>query len=507
MDSLRPRLARGSAWLTVSRTCVNILQAISTLALARLLLPTDVGVVMVALTMLSILTALTNLSLGSALVQHRNPTDDHVNTVWTLGVARGITLAAVFALAAIPASIIYADPRLPMVMLALSLGVVISGLSNPRLSLLTRELLYGRQVLIQVAGKATSVGVSLTIAIVYKSYWALVLGGLAGQSLTVVLSYAMLRYRPRLSLHHLRELFAFSGWLTLAQLVTTINWSLDHLLVGAWLGSAAMAYYGVGNMIALIPTREAIAPLTGALFPAFSAIADNRARLQKAYQAVQSFAVAVTLPCGVGTALVAEPLVRLFLGEQWLDSILVIQVLASIFAIQTIGTAAESIAMATGHTKFLFRRDLQAAAIRMPAIAAGLFLYGIPGLLAARVCTGLLLIPLNLDVIRKTTGLGFLTQLGPNLRSLAAVAIMAAAVWSADRMLSLPLDIPGQAARLAGLVAVGAVTYSAAHWLIWRAIGRPEGPEGEVLRAVALFRRTTGVYWRKWFSGVARKSS
>ncbi|MDB5682581.1 MAG: conserved hypothetical rane protein, partial [Sphingomonas bacterium] len=292
-------------------------------------------------------------------------------------------------------------------------------------------------------------------------------------------------FRPRISLRHVRELWSFSIWLTLGQLVSTINWRFDQLLIGKFLGRTALGIYTVGDNLAQLPTRESTQPLTRTLFPAFAKLNDDPDRQRRGFQRAQSTITAVALPLGVGVALVADPMVRLVLGERWLAAIGVIQALASIFALHTLGGLAQPLGMARGETRTLFNRDLQLFFIRLPFICAGMFLWGLNGVVAARVLTGLIGLGFDMGLIRRFLGLSYLAQLRANLRTFAAVIVMCGGVLILRHTLTLGHDSGALALRLAIEGGAGAILYAGSRLLIWRARGRPDGPETELARLVA----------------------
>src|SRR6188768_3585386 len=109
MKNVSGRLIKGSAWLSASRAIVNALSLLSTILLARLLVPDDFGVVSLATTMLMIVTSVTELSLSMALVRHESPSREHFDTAWTLNGLRGLLIGVLFAAAGIPVAAIYGD--------------------------------------------------------------------------------------------------------------------------------------------------------------------------------------------------------------------------------------------------------------------------------------------------------------------------------------------------------------------------------------------------------------
>jgi PST family polysaccharide transporter len=482
LQSVRARLAKGTVWLSAARALINLGSFVGTIILARILAPADFGLVALATTMLAIVNSLTNVSLSSALVHHKDPTSDHLDTTWTLGFARGLAIAAIFAAAGHLAAMAFKEPRLVNVMYALAGSIVLSGLSNPRAIMLTKELIFWQQFMLQVSGRLVGVVVSIVAALMFRNYWALIAGTIAGQVASTAISYTVLPFRPKIGWKHGRDLFSFSMWLTLGDVINTINWKFDHMLIGAYLGRASLGYYTVGDNLAVIPTREVTTPLTATLFPAFSRLADQPERLASAYQSVQALVTAVALPVGVGVALVADPLVRLTMGEKWLPAVLVIQALSAVFALQTLGTLSQPLAMAAGETRLLFNRDLQAFSMRLPFIIAGMYFWGLPGVIYARVLTGSIAIVLHMQVVKRVTGLAMWTQLAANMRSLISAGLMAVAVILAGLAVG---DASGQWAlvgKIALLAGLGAVIYLGAHSLLWQLKGRPKGPESEILK-------------------------
>lgn len=480
MSTLRGRLIKGSVWLSAARAIVNLLSILSTIVLARLLLPADFGLVALATTMLAIVTSISELSLASALVRHAAPTRTHFDAAWTLNALRGLVLGLLFAAAGFPAANFYGDPRLVGVMAVLGASVFFSGLTNPRSIMLQRDLIFWQEFVLNVVQKLAGVVASIAIAYYYRTYWALVLGTLVMQVTNVLVSYTILPFRPRVSFAHLRELLSFSAWLTAGQIVNTLNWRFDHLLVGKGLGVVALGHYSVGGNLAQIPTRESTAPLTKVIFPGFASIRGDRVRLAAAYQRAQAFVTAVALPAGIGAALIADPLVRLTMGDKWEPVIFVVQVLASVFALQTLGSLVEPLGMANGETKLLFIRNLQLLFIRVPMIIAGMWLGGLQGVVTARVISGVVGIFFAMRLVRRFTGLGLREQLAANLRAFAGSAVMVAGVVLVTPLLTRHTDAHSLFIKIAASVALAAVLYCGTSAVLWAWMGKPAGPEREL---------------------------
>ncbi|QFU10359.1 Lipopolysaccharide biosynthesis protein WzxC [Rhodobacteraceae bacterium THAF1] len=471
---------------------ISLIGFANTLLLARLLVPEDFGLVAIALSISAIVTSMTELSLAQALVQHKNPTDTHYNTAFTLNFLRAACVAVVLVIAGIPAAALYGDPRLFEIFIALGLSTLVIGAINPRLAKMSRDLVFWQDFATRSADKLAAFIVAVVVALIWQSYWALILGIIAGQATSLVLSYVIQPYRPRWDTSKWRDLMSFSIWVGLGQAVNTINYRFDQLALGYFLGNTLLGYYSVGDRLANLPTREATQPISQAVFPGFAKLADDKERLTRAYQRAQSLLTLLALPLGVGLAVAAEPLVLLALGEQWQQAALVIQFLASIFAIQTIARMVQPLAMGTGRSKVLFNRSLINLCIRVPLTLLGLLAGGFVGLLIGRSIAAIISIGVNLYLVRQILDLSVTEQIRINWRSLAGAAIMATVVYLVGVQMG-DGDMGLQALKAAAMIAAGVVTYPTAVLLLWLAAGRPAGPERELMGpAKRLIHRVTG---------------
>lgn len=481
---MKQQLVKGVAWLSAAKLIVNGLSTISTLILARYLTPDDFGLVAFATTMLMVISSVTELSLASALIHHRNPTDIHYNTAWTLNFLRSLTVGGLFCLAAPWVSDLHGDPRLQQVMMILGASLALNGFTNPKMVVLAKNLVFWQEFVRNVAERLVGVSVGIVIAVVYQSYWALIASTVASQLVSILVSYLVYPYRPKVSFKHAKELWSFSIWLTLGQIVNTLNWKFDHLLVGFLLGNKALGYYTVGDNLSTKPTREMIAPLETTLFPGFSRIGDDKQRLKNAYRKAQTLVAMIALPVGVGIALVSSSIILLFLGEKWEPVILVMQIMAGSVAIQTLSSAVQPLALSQGQTKLLFKRDLISFAIRVPLIVFGLWYAGLLGVLIGRAVSTLISVHMNMTIVKMIIGTSIRDQWLANIRSLAGLLTMIGVVALAQHILGLGQGVVEMTTHLVIFILLGAITYGVTILSLWIVYGKPEGPEKELIHGV-----------------------
>lgn len=485
---MKEKLAKGLMWLSAAKVIVNFLTFVSTLILARLLTPEDFGLVALATTMITIISSVTDLSLSSALIHHKEPSDHLFSTAWTLNFGRALILALAFCATAPFLAEWYKEPRLLPIMLALAASIAISGLNNPKLASLTKSLIFWQEFALMVSQKFIAFVVGVVVAYIYETYWALIAATLAAQLASLILSYLVLPFRPKFSVQGARSLWSFSIWLTLGKILNTLNFRLDHLLVGTYVGRPALGLYTVGDQIAAMPTREIISPIESTLFPGFARISDDPARLRNAYRAAQTLLTTIALPLGFGIALLAEPIVRVAMGEKWLAAATVIQALAPVFAIQTMYSAVLPLAMARGETRILFFRDLLTFGVRVPLVVGGMILGGLTGIIYGRILANVVGIFVNMNFVKRMVGISLFSQVTANWRSLSSTAFMVLAVLMLQRSLPQSDSHSQIALQIALCMVTGGATYVGSTVVLWLANGKKAGPEREIIDMVLRLR-------------------
>ena len=348
--SLKLGMVRGAFSLGAARLAANLLGAAAIVVLARLLTPEDFGIVAIASSTLAIVQSCTELSLSNALVQKAEVRRSHVDTAWTMGLLRSIALCLLFAILAWPLSTIYSVPALVPVLIVSGLTGAVMGLQNPLVTLVTKEMRFWPLALAHLSQKFLSLAVTIVLAVLLHSYWAIIAGNALGALFASLLTYFLVPYRPRLTLVHWRDIWSFSGWMFFKQLCETLNWRVDQLMIGAVVPKAQLGAYAMGDSLAVIPSRDTVHPIRHALFPGLANLNGDPVRLRNASLRAQTTLAMVTAPLCIGLALVAEPVVRVALGEQWIEAVPFVQISALLYSFNIFSSGLQPVAMAMGRT-------------------------------------------------------------------------------------------------------------------------------------------------------------
>ena len=189
--SITRELAVGSGWMVGAQLAIQLIGLLSTIILARLLMPADFGLVALATTILAGLQALSELSFDIALIQNPRAGRPEYDSAWTLSACRNILIAIGITVAAVPLASGFDDPRLEAIIYCLAVSTFLDGFQNIGIVDFRKELRFHQDLIFRVLGKLGPFVVTISLAFLWQNYWALVIGTVAGSLFRLILSFAM----------------------------------------------------------------------------------------------------------------------------------------------------------------------------------------------------------------------------------------------------------------------------------------------------------------------------
>lgn len=310
-------LARGAGLMMALRLVERGIGLASTLILARILTPGDFGLVAMAMSVLTLIELMGAFGFDVALIQRQDAQRRHFDTAWTYNVLFSASVALLLLLCAPFAAEFYREPKLRLVLSVLALGALVQGCENIGTVTFRKQMNFGQEFRFLLSKKLVSFAVTMALAFTLRNYWALVGGIIVGKLCAVLLSYRMHPFRPRFSLAASRDLFHFSKWLLVSNLILFLQNKSDSFILGRTVGAHDLGLYNVASEIAVLPSTELIAPINRAAFPAYAAQAADLEALRAKFLSVFSVIGLLAFPMSVGLACVAGPAVAVLLGPQW----------------------------------------------------------------------------------------------------------------------------------------------------------------------------------------------
>ena len=197
MSDMNKKMAKGAAWMVLFKIFERSIGLVSTIILARLLVPADYGLVALAMAIISVLEVLGAFSFDVILIQKQQADRSQYDTAWTFNVIVGVVSAIALAFLARPVAVFYADSRLEWIIYALALAPLASGFDNIGVVAFRKNMEFHKEFKFLVAKKIVAFAVTLAVALLFRNYWALIVGTITSRFAGVALSYISQSYRPR----------------------------------------------------------------------------------------------------------------------------------------------------------------------------------------------------------------------------------------------------------------------------------------------------------------------
>ena len=354
----------------------------------------------------------------------------------------------------------------------------------------------GASALTPIQSLRTSFAVTLVASLTFRSYWALVIGMATGRVTGLVMSYVMQPFRPRLSLSRAGELFSFSGWMLVNNIATVIIGRLPQIYVGRVFGAQLLGAYTVGSEIANLPHTELVAPINRAMFPGYSRLIDDPETFRRVCIEATAAILLIVLPVSAAVAVLAEPIVRVLLGDQWHDAVPIIQILAFAGAVAAVNSNNFSAYLALGKPQLSALILVTRVAVFLAVAFAFAPNNGVVAVAYAEFAAAVGSLLVSLPILFASIRLRVRDYLASLWRPLLASAIGAAAVHAVVEAMGRPSTVSIALTELLVGFAAGAVLYPGILWLLWRLAGRPEAIETMIGRRV-----------RDWLAGYLKRGA
>lgn len=453
---LQRSLVRGIAWTGMVKWTSQALSWVSTIVVARLLLPSDYGLVALATAFLGLVALVNEFGLGSAIVMLQQLSIRLIGQLNSLAVLLGLGGFGFACVVAIPLGQFYGTPDLPLVIVVLASGFIVGAFRSVPNALLEKGLHF--KTLAFLEGGQSLLAATTTVLLAWNGagYWALVLGNLFG-SLVVTGVVVAVWGQPFVwpVVHELGGVLRFS-WHMLA---SRVSWyfasTSDVFVAGRLLGQAPLGAYTFGATLANVPL-EKVTGLVNRVAPAFySAVQNDHVILRRYLVGLTEGLALVTVPVALGMALVANEFVLLVLGDKWSAVSAPLQVLAVYGALRSVTSLMSPLFFITGGSRIAMINGF----VGMILFPVGFLVgseWGIVGIaMAWLVVHPVTLVPMYWHVL-PSIGLSFWQYVRSLWPAVSSALVMVVAV-SLVRM-SVPVDA-SLAARLILLVLAGGAAY------------------------------------------------
>jgi len=373
-EGLRERTLHGVSWSALSQMVNQGFAFAISIVLARLLGPKVYGLVGMITVFTGFAAVFGDFGLGAAVIQRKDLEDRHLNAAFWTNVTVGTTLTFVMAGLSPIVAWFYKEPALLTLTMVIALKYITDSLCVVQIALLTREMRFRALAGIQIGSNVVAGLAGLGFALYGMGPWSLVAQTIGASAVSSAIAWRLGRWRPRFSFERraCKELFGFSAYILGFDIVNYWSRTLDQLLIGRFAGPAALGIYSRAYSLMLMPLSQVSRVVGRVMFPALSAIQDDKPRVKRVYLKSISVIGLITFPMMIGALATSDHFILALLGNKWTEAIPLFKIFCLVGLLQSIWTTVGWIYQSQGRTGLYFAIGLIGSVTYVLAFVIGI---------------------------------------------------------------------------------------------------------------------------------------
>ena len=375
VKDLKAKSIRGGTARVCALAANFVLRLGSMMVLARLLEPTDFGLIGMVTAFTGVLMLFRDFGLSSATIQWATVTEEQTSTLFWINVLIGAILTVLAIVLAPVVSGFYREPRLTSVTYTVAVGFLFSGASAQHSALLQRQMRFTALAVIEIVSWVVGTGIAIGAAKAGYGYWSLVVMTVSLPLISAVglwLTAAWIPGRPRRG-YGVRSMMRFGGTLTLNGLVLYAASNVDKVLLGRFWGAEAIGIYGRAYQLSRVPIDSLNWVVGEVAFSALSRLQDDPSRFKRYFLKGYSLVLALTLPITVGCTLFSDDVIVILLGPKWKEAAPIFRLLSPTILVFALANPLGWLLNSIG----LVERGLKIAVAFAPFVLLG-YVIGLP---------------------------------------------------------------------------------------------------------------------------------
>lgn len=306
-------------WNALGYFSTHVTSAVIGIVLARLLLPSDYGLISIAVVFSVISNVFVDGGLGSALIRKKEVSKADLSTVFYFNIIIAVFFYSLIYILSPKVSDFFELPQLSIIIRVLSLNIIINAFGAIQNVLLVKKLNYRTQSYIRIISIIISGAIGIYMAFSGYGVWAIVIQSVSQQSIWLVLIWSKSIWKPSFifSQESIRELFSFGSKLMISNFLYQTLAQVYPVVIGKLFPIAQLGYYSRAENYQKMTGRTLTKIVADVSFPALSKIQDDDARLKEGYVRIIRLIMFINIPLMIGLVLIADSLIITLLTEKW----------------------------------------------------------------------------------------------------------------------------------------------------------------------------------------------
>ncbi len=427
--SLKAKTTKGLLWNVVDKFAVQGTGFLISLLLARILMPSDYGLIGMLAIFMVVSQVLVESGFSSALIQKHNPTEEDYSTIFYFNLCVSIFFYLVLFFTAPLIASFYKTPQLTMITRVISLSIVINALSLVPQTKLTIRLDFKTQAKVSLFSVFISGGIGVYAAYNGFGVWALIIQILAAAFIKTVMLFYYDKWIPDFAFNmaSFKQLFRFSYKLMTASLVGTIMTNIYSILIGKFFYAKELGFYTNAKQYPELLSTSITSVLLGVTYPVLSSLKDDRETMLLVYGRLMRVTVFFVMPILTLFALLSDPFIHLILTDKWMPIVPLMQWICFARLITPISALNMNILNAIGRSDLFLKVDLSKVPIVLIALVVTVP-FGLKAVVIGHFVTSFIAFFINAYYPGKLFGFGVFKQLREMKTVALATILMSAGV-------------------------------------------------------------------------------
>lgn len=461
--SLRKKASSGLFWTFTQQFGNQIITFVVSIILARLLLPSQFGLIGMISIFVSVGKILLNGGLTASLIRSDNLTQEDYSTVFYFNLFASIIIYAIIYFSAPWIAEFYDQEILILLVRVYAFSFIIFAFEAIQIARLTKKMDFKTQTLIAIP--ATIVGGLIGVILAYNGYgvWSLVWSYLLTALLSTLQLWFYSKWSPSLcfSYHKFKEHFSFGYRMTLSGILDTIFRNIYLIIIGKYFSAAQVGFYTRADTMKQLPVTLISGALNKVTYPLFSSIRNDNVRLKRIYKELMKTVVYVIAPILLFSAVLAEPIFRFLFTEKWLPAVPYYQILAATGILYPVHAYNLNILLVKGRSDLFLRLAIIKKILTIIGIVIAIR-YGILGLLYIQVILSVLVFLVNAHYTNLFIHYSAWNQLKDITPILLLSGLCGIIIWIVDINLKNQLDL----IRIISGTIAGSIVYIGLSYLL-----------------------------------------
>lgn len=351
--SFKNKVVHNILWVSISNVSLKFVNFFITIILARLLEPSDFGLIAIAFIIVNFFEILRDLGIGAALIHRKQDSDIAADTAFYLFPLIAVIFYLIAYFIAPSASTFFREDELTLIIRVLSLTLIIWSFGNLPRTLLSKELNFKKMVVPEVISKISYGIAAIIMAFHGFGVWSLVGGRLFLEITAVITIWYVLDWRPsfRFDKKIAVELLNYGKHVITASIIVFLISIIDVTTIGRNLGSADLGYYNLAISISGMFTIQTAMTLSKVMFPAYSIIQGNTEKMREAYIKTLRYLSMIIFPAALGIMSVSGYFIKVIYGDKWLPATAILHILCIYGLCRAMLNTTENVYLAAGKPK------------------------------------------------------------------------------------------------------------------------------------------------------------